>query len=242
MADNNDSNKESSNEITSNNALSKDLQLEDIEFQNREFQSSSITQRTEQTPGAKDLSSQSDDLDKLISEIDSSIQQNYGQVVMSDFGQEAVQEDTDEQKYIIFTLSNKMYGVPILNVLEIGTLSNVTPVPNLPVWIRGVTNIRGEIISVVDLGTYLGIPKMDRLDSGRMLVIRSLDEEISSAIIVDQVNQILNVPQESIMKTEAKVEDKIAPFLNGVFDFNNELIILLNLEKFFSFPQIRQFD
>jgi len=44
------------------------------------------------------------------------------------------------------------------------------------------------------------------------------------------------------MKTEAKVEDKIAPFLNGVFDFNNELIILLNLEKFFSFPQIRQFD
>ncbi len=237
MADNNDSNIYSNNEIISKNTLSKDLQLEDIEFQ-----SSGITQKTEQTPGDKDLSSQSDDLDKLISEIDSSIQQNYGQVVMSDFGQEAVEEDTDEQKYIIFTLSNKMYGVPILNVLEIGTLSNVTPVPNLPVWIRGVTNIRGEIISVVDLGTYLGIPKMDRLDSGRMLVIRSLDEEISSAIIVDQVNQILNVPQESIMKTEAKVEDKIAPFLNGVFDFNNELIVLLDLEKFFSFPQIRQFD
>ena len=50
MADNNDSNKESNNEITSKNALSKDMQLEDIEFQ-----SSSITQRTEQTPGAKGL-------------------------------------------------------------------------------------------------------------------------------------------------------------------------------------------
>ncbi|NIP38666.1 MAG: hypothetical protein GWO07_07860 [Candidatus Dadabacteria bacterium] len=47
---------------------------------------------------------------------------------------------------------------------------------------------------MVDLSTYLGIPKMDRLDSGRMLVIRSLDEEISCAVIVDQVNQIFNVP------------------------------------------------
>ena len=161
---------------------------------------------------------------------------------MSDFGEEAAHEDSDEEKYIIFTLSNKMYGVPILNVLEIGTLDNITPVPNLPIWIRGVTNIRGEIVSVVDLGTYLGIAKMDRLDSGKMLVIRSLDEEISSAIIVDHVSQIYNVPKESIMKTETKVEDKMTPFLSGVCDFNDELIILLDLEKFFSFPQIRQFD
>ena len=242
MTDNNDLNKDSNNEGSSKKSLSKDLQLEDIEFQNTEFQSANIAQTTPPATGVKDISSESNDLDKLISEIDSSIQQNYGQVVMSDFGEEAAQEDSDEQKYIIFTLSNKMYGVPILNVLEIGTLSNITPVPNLPVWVRGVTNIRGEIVSVVDLGTYLGIPKMDRLDSGRMLVIRSLDEEISSAIIVDQVNQIFNVPKESIMKTESKVEDKIAPFLDGVCEFNNELIVLLDLEKFFSFPQIRQFD
>ena len=242
MTDNNDLNKDSNNEGSSKKSLSKDLQLEDIEFQNTEFQSANIAQTTPPATGVKDISSESNDLDKLISEIDSSIQQNYGQVVMSDFGEEAAQEDSDEQKYIIFTLSNKMYGVPILNVLEIGTLSNITPVPNLPVWVRGVTNIRGEIVSVVALGTYLGIPKMDRLDSGRMLVIRSLDEEISSAIIVDQVNQIFNVPKESIMKTESKVEDKIAPFLDGVCEFNNELIVLLDLEKFFSFPQIRQFD
>jgi purine-binding chemotaxis protein CheW len=242
MADKNDPNKESNSEITSKKSLSKELQLEDIEFQNKEFQSANITQNTQPATQSSDVSSDSNDLDMLISEIDSSIQQNYGQVVMSDFGEEAAQEDIDEQKYIIFTLSNKMYGVPILNVLEIGTLNNITPVPNLPVWIRGVTNIRGEIVSVVDLGTYLGIPKMDRLDSGRMLVIRSLDEEISSAIIVDQINQMYNVPKESIMKTDAKVEDKIAPFLHGVCDFNNELLVLLDLEKFFSFPQIRQFD
>lgn len=135
-----------------------------------------------------------------------------------------------------------MYGVPILNVLEIGTLSNVTPVLNLPVWIRGVTNISSEIVSVVNLGTYLGMSKMDRLDSGRMLVIRSLDEEISCAVIVDQVNQIYNLPNDSIMNTEAKFEDKIAPFLHGVCEFNSELLVLLDLEKFFNFPQIRQFD
>ncbi len=242
MPDKNDPNKESSNEITTKESLSRDLPLEDIEFQNTEFQSANIAQATQSAAGSSELSSESSDLDKLISEIDSSIQQNYGQVVMSDFGQETPDEDVDEEKYIVFTLSNKKYGVPILNVLEIGTLSNVTPVPNLPVWVRGVTNIRGEIVSVVDLGAYLGIPKMDRLDSGKMLVIRSLNEEISSAVIVDQVNQIYNVPQEAIMKTEAKVEDKIAPFLQGVCDFNDELLVLLDLEKFFSFPQIRQFE
>ncbi|HSG32000.1 MAG TPA: chemotaxis protein CheW [Thermodesulfobacteriota bacterium] len=244
MSDNKDSNNNSNSESTSSETMSKDLHLEDIELQNSVFQSANIRQTTESigSSSSSDLSSDSDELDKLISEIDSSIQQNYGQVIMSDFGEEAQAEDIDEQKYIVFTLSNKMYGIPILNVLEIGTLSNVTPVPNLPVWVRGVTNIRGEIVSVVDLGTYLGIPKMDRFDSGRMLVIRSLDEEISSAIIVDQVNQIYNVPKDSIMNTEAKVDDKIAPFLHGVCEFNDELLILLDLEKFFAFPQIRQFD
>lgn len=161
---------------------------------------------------------------------------------MSDFGEEVYEEELDQDIFIVFNLSNKLYGIPILNVLEIGTLSNITPVPNLPVWIRGVTNIRGEIISVIDLGTYLGIPKMDRLDSGRMLVIKSLDEEISSAIIVDDVRQIFNVSKEAIMNTEAKVEDKIAPFLHGVCEYDDQLLIMLDLEKFFTYPQIRQFD
>ncbi len=130
MADNKDTNKEN----TSTKTISKDLQLEDIEIQNSMFQSANIRQGTDTvTTSSNELSADSDDLDKLISEIDSSIQQNYGQVIMSDFGEEAVAEDVDEQKYIVFTLSNKSYGVPILNVLEIGTLSNVTPVPNLPV-------------------------------------------------------------------------------------------------------------
>lgn len=70
--------------------MSKDLQIEDIEFGSKEFQPANITQSTQQPTKSSTLSSDCDDLDKLISVIDTSIQQNYGHVVMSDFGEEVV--------------------------------------------------------------------------------------------------------------------------------------------------------
>lgn len=188
------------------------------------------------------VSPDNNDLEKLISNIDSDIEKNYGQVITPDYGELETEKETDEEKYIVFTLLNKKYGVPILNVLEIGDLTNTTPVPNLPNWIRGVTNIRGEIVSIIDLGTYLGIPKMERLDSEKMLVIRSLDDEINAAIIVDQINQMYTVSSQNIMKPESPVDNKIAPFLHGVCEFNEELLLLLDLEKFFDNPEIKQFQ
>lgn len=188
------------------------------------------------------LSTNTHDLDNLISEIDSGIEKNYGQVIAPDFSEFESDQESGLEKYVVFTLVNKKYGVPILNVLEIGDLTNTTPVPNLPNWIRGVTNIRGEIVSIIDLGVYLGIPKMEKLDSGKMLVIRSLDDEMNAAVIVDQINQIFNVSHDEIMKPEAPVDNKIAPFLHGVCEFNDELLMLLDLEKFFNNPEINQFQ
>ena len=188
------------------------------------------------------LSTDTHDLEDLILEIDSGIEKNYGQVITPDFSEFESEKESGQEKYIVFTLMNKKYGVPILNVLEIGELTNTTPIPNLPNWIRGVTNIRGEIVSIIDLGIYLGIPKMEKLDSGKMLVIRSLDDEMNAAVIVDQINQIYNVSQDEIMKPEAPVDNKIAPFLHGVCEFNDELLMLLDLEKFFNNPEINQFQ
>ena len=213
--------------------LSKGDLIEDIENNpHKEPEDSSFNQ----------LESGNDELENLISNIDSGIEKNYGQVITLDYSEFESDKETDEEKYIVFTLLNKKYAVPILNVLEIGDLTNTTPVPNLPNWIRGVTNIRGEIVSIIDLGTYLGIPKMERLDAGKMLVIRSLDDEINAAIIVDQINQIYTVAIRDIIKPDAPVDNKIAPFLHGVCEFNDELLLLLDLEKFFDNPEIKQFQ
>jgi len=213
--------------------LSKGDLLEDIDGQlHKRDEENSVSQ----------LNSGNHDLDNLISKIDSGIEKNYGQIIAPDYTELESDKEADEEKYIVFTLLNKKYAVPILNVLEIGDLTNTTQVPNLPNWIRGVTNIRGEIVSIIDLGTYLGIPKMERLDSGKMLVIRSLDDEINAAIIVDQINQIYTVAIQDIMKPESPVDNKIAPFLHGVCEFNDELLLLLDLEKFFDNPEIKQFQ
>jgi len=213
--------------------LSKGDSLEDIDgrLNNRDDENS-----------FNQLNSGNNDLDNLISKIDFGIEKKYGQIITPDYSEFEYDKEADEEKYIVFTLLNKKYAVPILNVLEIGDLTNTTPVPNLPNWIRGVTNIRGEIVSIIDLGTYLGIPKMERLDSGKMLVIRSLDDEINTAIIVDQINQIYTVAIQDIMKPESPVDNKISPFLHGVCKFNDELLLLLDLEKFFDNPEIKQFQ
>lgn len=184
----------------------------------------------------------SSSLDQLIFTIDNEIGLSPTEILT----QELFQPSEDEmasllERYVVFVLGDTRFAVKIENVIAIVSYPNITTTPNVPPWIRGVANLRGNIVSVVDLGIYQGIKEVNQKDSSRMLVIRVSDDSLITGLLVDQVNQILSISKELIETPTASVEGKILPYVHGVFELADDIIVVLDLEKFLRSTDMTQF-
>lgn len=143
-------------------------------------------------------------------------------------------------KYIVFSLADAQYAVPISQVLEVGEPQQVTPVPNVPDWVMGVTNLRGDIISVVDCGAFLNLHDKIALEMSSMCVVRNKKLNLTTSLIVDRIEGMLNVAEELIILPEASMGDRLIPFLHGVYDHDGHLLNVLNLEGLLSSMELSQ--
>ena len=149
---------------------------------------------------------------------------------------------SDEEQHVIFTLDGASYSFPIASVTEIGRSLAVTPLPNVPEWVAGVANLRGDIISVVDLRRFLGLGTDESARGGRMLVVRSQSEEIHTALMVDAVRGIRIFNGGRVQQVTAPVETSVAQYMRGVYEFDKGLVVLLDPEKLMLSPEMQQFE
>jgi purine-binding chemotaxis protein CheW len=105
---------------------------------------------------------------------------------------------------------------------------------------RGVTNLRGDILSVVDMRMFLGLESTSP-HSGRMLVVRLLNEEFATGLLVDAVDRIVAVPRDEIT-SPAPLEGPLVAYLSGVCLIGERLVAVLDLDRLLRSPDIRQFD
>ncbi len=145
------------------------------------------------------------------------------------------------QRFVVFTVAGAHYAVPETFVTELERVPRVTMVPRVPVWIRGVANLRGDVLSVIDLRMFLGLEPTSP-HSGRMLVVRLLDEEFSTGLLVDAVGQIVRVPADSVRPPASPLEGPLAAYLTGVCVIGERLVAALDLDRLLRSPDIRQFD
>jgi len=148
----------------------------------------------------------------------------------------------DEEQHVIFTLDDAAYSFPISSVTEIGRPLDVTPLPNVPEWIAGVANLRGDIVSVVDLRRFFGFGDDETPRGGRMLVLRSKSEEIQTALMVDAVRGIRIFNGGQVQQVTAPVETSVAPYMRGVYEHDKGLVVLLDPEKLMLSPEMQQFE
>jgi purine-binding chemotaxis protein CheW len=181
-----------------------------------------------------------DDLNHLILAIDKQVKKTYGSKLMDSL-QTKRQKSTDEEVYIIFSLENFKYALPIDRVLEIGTVPKITPIPKTPNWLLGVTNLRGDIFSVVDLQLFLGLGKTNH-NTGRMMLVRTQQEEFSTILIVDQVNGLFALANSQIKTSTSPIQNKIASFLIGFCTDQEKDFALLDIEKLLNSRELRQFE
>jgi purine-binding chemotaxis protein CheW len=168
---------------------------------------------------------------ELIAEIDRELPTGPNLISERNEGKKSPEEHlTGQRQYIKFLLDEIVLGIPLTSALEIEQLSEVTPLPSLPQWMLGICNIRGEIISVVDLRGFFQMPLRSLKSETPLIVIRNKAQKTS--LRVDKIMGLLSIdPSDPGMQANALTESKILPYTSGVFFSGNELIYLLDVEK-----------
>lgn len=146
-------------------------------------------------------------------------------------------------KHVLFVLDDTPYAVPLENVLELQRLPRITPLPSVPNWLLGVTNLRGEILSVVDLRSLLGLsPAESSAVSQRLVVVRSTAEEIATGWIVDRMIGVRRLAVDDIQPSSTLTVGAAVRFLSGIVDYEDQLIAVLDVNRVLSSPEMRQFE
>jgi purine-binding chemotaxis protein CheW len=146
------------------------------------------------------------------------------------------------RKFVVFVLADTHFAVPLEDVLEIQRLPRITTIPSVPDWVLGVTNLRGEILSVVDLRALLGIGDPGHGPGGLIMVVRSSDQELTTALVVDRVPGMTSLPPDRIVAPTSAVDARISPYMRGVAEDRDRLLVVLDLDELLLSREMRQFQ
>jgi len=136
---------------------------------------------------------------------------------------------TDTHQFLTFALGQEEYGVEILKIQEIKGFSAITPLPNAPAYVRGVLNLRGTIVPIIDLRKKFGMPE-EAYTKFTVIVVVQVQGKIMG-FIVDAVSDVLTVTGSDIQPTPDLHGQVDTSFLNGLAKAGEKLVILLDIDK-----------
>ena len=134
------------------------------------------------------------------------------------------------EKYLNFHLGDEAYSLPILQVREIIRLSPVTPVPRMPAFVKGVINLRGKIVPVMDLRERLNRFSIEYDERACIVVIQSSSSG-HFGVIVDSVDDVSNIPQDDIDPPPEFGHELSTEFIMGVAKTKTEVKIILDIHR-----------
>lgn len=136
-------------------------------------------------------------------------------------------------KYLSFALAGEEYGLEILKVQEINGIVDVTRVPRTPEYVRGVINLRGRVIPVIDLRLKFGMDRMEDTDKTCIIVVQ-LDRgkgSVTMGIVVDAVSEVLSITEDEIAPSPSFGAGVDADFIIGMAKLKEHVVILLDIDR-----------
>ena len=147
------------------------------------------------------------------------------------------------EQLLTFIVDNEEYGVDILRVQEIRGWSSTMPVPNAPPYIKGVINIRGDVVPIADLRERLGLPSVEYGQTTVIIVLRVLgggSRERIMGVIVDAMSDVTNVPVESIKPAPSFADSGDVGLARGIAALEEKMITILEVDRIFGAPSDSQ--
>jgi purine-binding chemotaxis protein CheW len=141
--------------------------------------------------------------------------------------------DTVDFKMVTFSLAGKEYGVDIMNVKEIAKADKFTYVPNAASFVRGVYNLRGDIIPIIDLRMFFHLPAEKKKDGIENMLILRIEDRVYGTI-VDKIDKVVGINVENIQPPHPIFGDINIKFISGVVEKEGELYIILDVIRIFT--------
>lgn len=146
---------------------------------------------------------------------------------------------SEELKVIVFALGQEEYGVEVESVKTIERLLPITRVPQTLKFIKGVINLRGVVVPVIDLKGRFGLPMTEYTEQTRIIIVQVADTEVG--FIVDSANDVIDIPSDSIESPPEVIGGVKSRYLRGVAKFGSDrLLIMLNLSEVLKKSEINQ--
>ena len=137
-------------------------------------------------------------------------------------------EDTQKDKYLTFRIASEDYGIAIANVTEIIGIQSITEIPEMPDHIKGVINLRGKVIPVMDVRIRFKLAPRE-YDERTCIVVVEIDGT-SIGLVVDTVNEVADIPEDQV-EPPPKSKRKGGNYIQGIGKIGKEVKILLDINK-----------
>ncbi|PAV11060.1 chemotaxis protein CheW [Methanosarcina spelaei] len=146
---------------------------------------------------------------------------------------------SENLQLVTFELSGEEFGVDIMQVSEVISVPRITRIPQAPACIKGLINLRGKILVVIDLNKRLEFSSKETDSLSRIIIVEVKDTVLG--MLVNSVKEIMNLPLSSIQQPPEMIRSKInAEYLRGVGEISSRLIILLNLARVLGEEEIEE--
>jgi purine-binding chemotaxis protein CheW len=150
-------------------------------------------------------------------------------MMVADVYDDYIQEDTQKGKFLTFIIGQEVYGIEISYVTEIIGIQPITEVPEVPEYVKGIINLRGKIIPVIDVRLKFRKPAIEYNDRTCIVVVDI--KEFSVGLIVDKVAEVLDIPDEGIVPPPAAQTGFHNRYIKGIGKIGNDVKLLLECEK-----------
>ncbi|MBL6934200.1 MAG: chemotaxis protein CheW [Alphaproteobacteria bacterium] len=148
-------------------------------------------------------------------------------------GNELVAMDTKD--YVSMTICGQLFGIPVLTVQDVLSEQSITRIPLAPKEVAGALNLRGRIVTAIDIRTRLGLPPRKRGEK-RMNVVVEYKGELYS-FIIDVVGEVLSLPSSSYERSPATLDPNWRDVSAGVYRLENELLVVFDVTRLLEFGE-----
>ena len=144
----------------------------------------------------------------------------------------------DSDQFLTFTLQGEEYGIEILRVQEIKGFSKIRPIPNAPSYVKGVLNLRGTVVPVLDLRARFGMAEAD-YNQFTVIIVVSVGSKVVG-LVVDAVSDVLNITKDQVEETPEIAGDMDSSFFHGMGKVGEKLVLLLDIDRLIGGEMLRE--
>lgn len=154
----------------------------------------------------------------------------------ANFLMEELNEDTQKDKYLTFYTEEQLFGISIKDVVQIVGMQEITTVPEFPAYAKGVINLRGIIIPIIDMRIRLKKPEI-AYNERTCIIVTSINDSYIG-FIVDSVNEVTNISEGDISNPPQMNTDNISTYITGIAKLGNKIVLLIDLKRILNEKEI----